>query len=88
MKSINLSSPSVAYRHLQKLENTGYLAKNEYGKYTVKKKASLKGSLDRSKTSTKMWIYTIVCLVILIIELLIFFIHFNFENFEKFSSAY
>ncbi|NLB75650.1 MAG: hypothetical protein GX799_04190 [Crenarchaeota archaeon] len=48
MKSINLSSPSVAYRHLQKLENAGYLAKNEYGKYTVKKKASLKGSLARS----------------------------------------
>jgi DNA-binding IclR family transcriptional regulator len=29
MKGVNLSSPSVAYRHLQKLEDEGYLAKNE-----------------------------------------------------------
>ena len=36
-KGANLSSPSVAYRHLQKLEDDGYLSKNEYGEYTVKK---------------------------------------------------
>ena len=28
MKGANLSSPSVAYRHLQKLEDSGYLQKN------------------------------------------------------------
>ena len=60
MKGANLSSPSVAYRHLQKLEDAGYLAKNEYGEYTVKKKAPLKGSvwLGRS-VFPKMWIYAL-----------------------------
>ena len=45
MKGTNLSSPSVAYRHLQKLEDAGYLAKNEYGEYTVKRKAPIKGNV-------------------------------------------
>ncbi len=42
-KGVGLSSPSVAYRHLQKLEDVDYLTKNEYGEYTVKRKAPLKG---------------------------------------------
>ena len=41
MKGINLSSPSVAYRHLQKLEDLGYLQKNDYGEYIVKSKAQV-----------------------------------------------
>ena len=44
MKGVNLSSPSVAYRHLQKLEDLGYLQKNEYGEYTVKSKAHIRGT--------------------------------------------
>ncbi len=43
MKSASLSSPSVAYRHLQKLEDLGYLEKNAYGEYTVKRKAHIGG---------------------------------------------
>ena len=31
MKGAHLSSPSVAYRHLQKLEDMNLLQKNEYG---------------------------------------------------------
>lgn len=45
MREVNLSSPSVAYRHLQKLENLGLLEKNAYGQYIVKEKASIKGHL-------------------------------------------
>jgi hypothetical protein len=45
MKRVNLSSPSVAYRHLQKLENLGLLKKNTYGQYIVKEKAGIKGHL-------------------------------------------
>jgi len=43
MREVNLSSPSGAYRHLQKLENLGLLEKNRYGRYVVKEKASIKG---------------------------------------------
>ncbi|MCW4053932.1 MAG: hypothetical protein NWE84_03295 [Candidatus Bathyarchaeota archaeon] len=41
MKGVNLSSPSVAYRHLQKLEDLDYLQKNNYGEYVAK--ASVRG---------------------------------------------
>lgn len=45
MRGANLSSPSVAYRHLQKLEILGLLAKDTYGEYMVKEKANIKGHL-------------------------------------------
>jgi hypothetical protein len=45
MRGANLSSPSVAYRNLQKLEALGLLQKNEYGEYIVKEKASVSGHL-------------------------------------------
>lgn len=38
-----LSSPSVAHRHLQKLEAMGLLEKNEYGNYTLKLKTKVNG---------------------------------------------
>ena len=83
MKGANLSSPSVAYRHLQKLEDAGYLAKNEYGEYTVKKKAPLKGSVWVGRNVfPKMWIYALIFLGILAVELAILFIHFGVETDE------
>jgi len=45
MRGVNLSSPSMAYRHLQKLENLGLLEKNTYGQYIVKEKTGIKGHL-------------------------------------------
>lgn len=45
MRDLNLSSPSMAYRHLQKLENFGLVQKNNYGQYTVKEKVNIKGHL-------------------------------------------
>jgi len=42
-RGANLSSPSVAHRHLQKLEALGLLEKNEYGNYMLKEKASISG---------------------------------------------
>jgi hypothetical protein len=43
MRGASLSSPSVAYRHLQKLETLGWLQKNTYGEYVMKEKANIKG---------------------------------------------
>jgi len=42
-RGANLSSPSVAHRHLQKLEALGLLEKNEYGDYMLKQKTSVNG---------------------------------------------
>jgi predicted transcriptional regulator len=35
---IHLSSPSVAYRNLQKLEELGLIEKEDFGEYTVKQR--------------------------------------------------
>lgn len=43
MRGANLSSPSVAYRHLQKLMDLGIVNKNKYGMYEVKEKIGFKG---------------------------------------------
>jgi len=40
---VHLSSPSVAYRNLQKLEELGLIEKNSFGEYTVKQKQKVKG---------------------------------------------
>jgi DNA-binding transcriptional ArsR family regulator len=83
MKGTNLSSPSVAYRHLQKLEDAGYLAKNEYGEYTVKRKAPIKGNVWLGRNLfPKMWIYALAFLSALIVELAVLFIHFGVETYE------
>ncbi len=42
-RGAGLSSTSVAYRHLQKLENLGLIEKNSYGDYILKEKTSING---------------------------------------------
>jgi len=42
-RGANLSSSSVASRHLQKLESLGLLKKNEYGDFVLKEKANVGG---------------------------------------------
>ena len=43
MRGANLSSASVAFRHLQKLDSLGLLQKNAYGNYILKEKADVQG---------------------------------------------
>jgi len=50
MRGVNLSSPSVAYRQLQKLENLGLVERNQYGEYVVKERASVSGHLWIGRT--------------------------------------
>jgi len=42
-RGAELSSTSVAFRHLQKLENMGLIEKNSYGDYVLKQKANING---------------------------------------------
>ncbi len=83
MKGVDLSSPSVAYRHLQKLEDLGYLQKNEYGEYSVKNKAHIEGFVWLGRRLIpKMWRYSSLFLVILLVELVILIIHYEVETYE------
>jgi hypothetical protein len=50
MRGANLSSPSVAYRNLQKLTDLGLVVKDEYGNYIVKEKKGMKGYVWLGKT--------------------------------------
>jgi hypothetical protein len=43
MRGANLSSPSVAYRNLQKLIDLGVVVQDEYNNYVVKEKVNKKG---------------------------------------------
>jgi DNA-binding transcriptional ArsR family regulator len=83
MRGVGLSSPSVAYRHLQKLENMGLLAKNESGNYVVNEKVSVRGYVwvGRSLVPNPL-IYFSIFLCILIVELVVLAIHYQVETQE------
>ncbi len=83
MKGANLSSPSVAYRHLQKLEDLGLLQKNEYGEYVAKGKAHVRGYVwINRRLLPKMFLYSLVFVIILAVELFVLAVHFAAENEE------
>jgi hypothetical protein len=50
MRGANLSSPSVAYRNLQKLMDLGLVVKDAYGNYVIKEKLGMKGYVWFGKT--------------------------------------
>ena len=83
MKGANLSSPSVAYRHLEKLEDLSLLGKNEYGEYFMKGKARVRGYVWIGKRMMpKMLAYSLLFMIILIVELIVFFLHYPVEDFK------
>jgi hypothetical protein len=43
LRALNFSSPSVVHRHLQKLVDLGWVDKDPYGRYFVKRKVGFKG---------------------------------------------
>lgn len=82
MKGANLSSPSVSYRHLQKLEDMGYLQKNNYGEYVIKDKAPVRGYIWIGRHMwPKMLVYSLIFMSILVIELVVLALHYSVENY-------
>jgi len=68
----NLSSSSVAYRQLQKLEELGLLEKNRYGEYAVKQRQSVKGHFwVGGRLFSHLVFYSFFFLGILSVEILI-----------------
>jgi predicted transcriptional regulator len=43
MRALDITSPGVVHRHLQKLSDWGWVDKDSYGRYAVKKKVGFKG---------------------------------------------
>jgi hypothetical protein len=77
MRGANLSSPSVAYWHLQKLENAGLLEKNGAGEYLVKEKTSISGHIwIGNNLIPRLMCYSLFFLGIIIIETIIISVQF------------
>jgi hypothetical protein len=72
MRGANLSSPSTAYRQLQKLETLGLIEKNVYGAYVAKEKTSISGHVWVGKNLVPRLIcYSLFFFGILITEMTI-----------------
>jgi hypothetical protein len=66
----NLTSPSIAYWHLQKLEALGLLTKNKHGEYVVKEKVSVSGHLWIGRTLVpRLIFYSFFFIGILLVEI-------------------
>ena len=76
MRGANLSSPSVAYRNLQKLIDLGLVIKDEYGNYVVKEKTGVKGYVWIGKTLMPTFaIFGFIFLGVLITEFVMLLPH-------------
>jgi hypothetical protein len=85
MRGLQLSSPSVAYRHLQKLESAGFLKKDERGEYIVMRKTSLGGFHWVGKIFLpRTMFYFFFFLALFIAEGVILGIHWQYETYEQF----
>ncbi len=81
MRGANLSSPSTAYRQLQKLENLGLIERNVYGAYVAKEKASVSGHVWVGKNLVPRLIcYSLFFFGILSVEIAILFVQFLFQG--------
>ncbi len=81
MRGANLSSPSTAYRQLQKLENLGLIEKNSYGAYVAKEKASVSGHVWVGKNLfPRLICYSLFFFGILSAEVAILIVQFFFQG--------
>ena len=81
MRGANLSSPSTAYRQLQKLESLGLIQKNVYGSYELKQKTSISGHLWIGRNlMPRLICYSFFFLGVLSIEVAILLIQYFFQG--------
>lgn len=81
MRGANLTSPSVAYRNLQKLIDLGLVIKDQYSNYVVKEKVGLKGYMWMGKTIVPRFIvFGFIFVGVLIAEMAILIPHLLFST--------
>ncbi len=79
MRGANLSSPSVAYRNLQKLMELGLVTKDPYGNYVAKEKMGLKGYVWVGKTLIPRFaVFGLIFIGVLITEFVVLLPHLFF----------
>ncbi len=77
IRGASLSSPSTAYRQLQKLESLGLIEKNVYGAYIVKEKANISGHLWIGRNLVpRLMCYSLFFFGILAVEIVVLAIQF------------
>jgi len=83
VRNVGLSSPSVAFRHLQKLEALGLVSKNDAGEYVLKVKVRIRGYfwLGR-RLLPRMLVYSFFFMVALVVEVAVLAVHFGVEDYE------
>lgn len=67
---MDIKSPGVAHRHLQKLASWGWADKDEYGRYFVKKKVGFQGYIWAGKRLINISIIYALSFVILTTSLI------------------
>jgi hypothetical protein len=76
MRGANLTSPSVAYRNLQKLIDLNLVNKDQYSNYVVKEKVGIKGYMwIGTRLVPRFIIFGFIFLVALAIEIAIVLLH-------------
>jgi hypothetical protein len=76
MRGAKLTSPSVAYRNLQKLIDLNLVSKDQYSNYVVKEKVGLNGYMWIGKRLVPRFIlFGLVFLAVLAIEIAILMLH-------------
>jgi len=83
VRRLGLSSSSVAFRHLQKLETLGLISKTESGEYVLRAKARVRGYLWlRRRLLPRMLVYSLFFVAALAAEVAVLLWHFEVENYE------
>lgn len=88
-RGAELSSTSVAHRHLQKLEDMGLIEKNTYGDYILKEKTKINGHVWVGKNLVpRLMFYSFFFLGALAAELSLIFLSFVFRSLVIEASFY
>ena len=81
-RGAELSSTSVAHRHLQKLENLGLIEKDNYGNYVLKQKTPIEGHVWVGKNLVpRLMFYSFFFIGAFVAELSMILLSLVIENF-------
>jgi hypothetical protein len=76
MRAMNISSPGVVHRHLQKLTDLNWVEKDSYGRYTVKKKVGFIGYIWIDKyLLPRSFLFAFAFLALAVVWIIILGIH-------------
>ncbi len=76
MRAMDISSPGVVHRHLQKLTDLNWVNKDVYGRYTIKKKVGFRGYIWIGKyLLPRSFLFAFAFLALAIVWLIVLGIH-------------